>query len=148
MIKDVNCEASDIMAGPGIPKTAYMMDSIRNVVQQIVDGFHPKKVILFGSYATGTPTQDSDVDILVVMDTNQRPLHAAAAIAAAIDHPFPMDILVFRPSDWEEYLSEGAVFATHVSANGLILYEASQAPLPLSPAIRAPGQASKLQKKR
>jgi predicted nucleotidyltransferase len=64
------------------------LNDIRRVVQQIVERFDPQKVILFGSYASGRPTKDSDVDLLVVMDTDEEPIHAAARIAAAIDHPF------------------------------------------------------------
>jgi predicted nucleotidyltransferase len=64
------------------------LNDIRRVVQQIVERFNPQKVILFGSYASGRPTKDSDVDLLVVMDTDEEPIHAAARIAAAIDHPF------------------------------------------------------------
>lgn len=97
---------------------------IQQIVQQIVECFQPQKVILFGSYADGTPTEDSDVDLLVVMETEEQPLHTAAQIAAAVDHPFPLDILVLRPIDWDEYLAEKAVFVMDVATNGVILYEA------------------------
>lgn len=73
---------------------------LSRIVEQIVRQFHPQKVILFGSNACGKQTEASDVDLLVVMETNENPLHTVAHIAAAIDHPFPLDILVMRPSDW------------------------------------------------
>ena len=41
--------------------------TIRKFVAEIVRQFHPEKVILFGSYAYGKPTYDSDVDLLVIM---------------------------------------------------------------------------------
>lgn len=97
---------------------------IQKIVQQIVEHFHPQKVILFGSYAHGTPTEDSDVDLLVVMETEEPPLHAAARIAAAIDHPCALDILVRRPSDLEASLARKGVFATEVLTTGVMLYEA------------------------
>jgi predicted nucleotidyltransferase len=100
------------------------LDDIREIVQQIVERFRPQKVILFGSYAQGTPTKDSDVDLLVIMETNEQALHAAARISAAIDHPFPLDILVFRPSDLKASLERRGVFATEVMAKGLVLHEA------------------------
>jgi predicted nucleotidyltransferase len=103
--------------------TLTSMD-IQKIVQQIVAHFHPQKVILFGSYAHGTPTEDSDVDLLVVMETEEPPLHAAARIAAAIDHPCALDILVRRPSDLEASLARKGVFATEVLTTGVVLYEA------------------------
>lgn len=106
-------------------KTTVTLKNIQEVVRQIVERFHPQKVILIGSYAYGQPTPDSDVDLLVVMETGENPLHTAAHIAASLAHCLPMDILVFQPADWEEYLREGAIFATHVATKGLVLYEAS-----------------------
>src|SRR5438128_1868837 len=99
-------------------------ESIQQVVQQIVRQFRPEKVILFGSYAYGVPTKDSDVDLLVVMEADGNPLRAAARISAAIDHPFPLDILVFEPRQLRASLERGGVFATEVASRGLVLYEA------------------------
>lgn len=105
-------------------KNTITLKNIREIVQQIVERFHPQKVILFGSHAQGKPTEDSDVDLLVVMETNERPLHVAARISAAIDHPFPLDILVFRPSELQASLERKGVFATEVLSKGVVLYEA------------------------
>jgi predicted nucleotidyltransferase len=104
--------------------TTITLRDIQKIVQQIVEHFHPQKVILFGSYAHGTPTEDSDVDLLVVMETEEPPLHAAARIAAAIDHPCALDILVRRPADLEASLARKGVFATEVLTTGVVLYEA------------------------
>jgi len=105
-------------------KNTVTLKDIREIVQQIVERFRPQKVILFGSYAQGKPSQDSDVDLLVVMETSEQTLHAAARISAAIDHPFPLDILVFRPSELKASLERKGVFATEVVAKGVVLYEA------------------------
>ncbi len=105
-------------------KTPVTLKDIQKIVQQIVERFHPQEVILFGSYAHDTPTEDSDVDLLVVMETNEQTLHAAARISAAIDHPFALDILVFRPSEWAASLERKGVFATEVMTKGVVLYEA------------------------
>ena len=55
-------------------ETAITLSDIQDVVDQIVDRFHPDKIWLFGSFAHGTPTSDSDVDLLVAMDTALRSL--------------------------------------------------------------------------
>ena len=105
---------------PSVP-TKPNLRRIRAVAGQIVERFRPRRVVLFGSYACGQPTADSDVDLLVVLDADAPALGSAATISAAIDHPFPLDIVVLRSSDWEEYLREGAVFPTLVSEKGLVL---------------------------
>jgi predicted nucleotidyltransferase len=97
---------------------------IRSVAQQIADQFHPQTIILFGSYAYGHPTADSDVDLLVVLDRPSATLHDAGTISQAIDHPFPVDLVVQGTADWDEWLREGALFAREVSEKGLVLYEA------------------------
>jgi predicted nucleotidyltransferase len=105
-------------------KTLVSLTEIQQVVQQIVERFQPQQVILFGSYAHGQPTTDSDVDLLVIMETEEQPLHAAARISAAIDHPFPLDILVFTPATFKASLERRGVFATEVATKGVVLYEA------------------------
>ena len=103
--------------------SSTILTGIRNVTRQIVQQFHPQKVILFGSYAYGQPTEDSDVDLLVVMDTDESPLHVAAKIAAAIEHPFPLDIVVRTPVELASAVHRRGVFATEVATKGITLYE-------------------------
>lgn len=103
---------------------AVTLEQVRSVTRQVVEQFHPQKVILFGSYAYGQPTEDSDVDLLVVIDTDEPPLHVAAKIAAAIDHPFPLDILVRTPEEFGAAVHRKGVFATEVATKGVIMYEA------------------------
>jgi len=105
-------------------KAAIALSDIRQIVEQIATHFHPEKVILFGSHAYGKPTLDSDVDLLVVMNTDENPLHTAARISALIDHPFPLDIAVFSRSELEASLKRKGVFATEVMTRGVVLYEA------------------------
>ena len=80
-------------------KTRISLETIRKVIEPIVAQFHPQKVILFGSHAYGESTKDSDVDLLVVMETGESPLHVAARIVASLEHPFPLDIIVRTPAE-------------------------------------------------
>src|SRR5437867_11994209 len=98
---------------------AAILEGIRRVTRQVVEQFHPQKVILFGSYAYGQPTEDSDVDLLVVMDTDESPLHVAAKIAAAIEHPFPLDIVVRTPVAFVSAVQRRGVVATEVATKGI-----------------------------
>src|SRR5437764_13689000 len=85
------------------------MRVIRRYARQIAERFHPEKIILFGSYAYGTPNADSDVDLLVIMPTRDR--HSLAVkIRMALDAPFPMDLLIRTPYTMRWRLKEGDSF--------------------------------------
>jgi predicted nucleotidyltransferase len=75
---------------------AIPMRLIRRSARQVAECFHPEKVVLFGSYAYGTPHADSDVDILVIMPARNE-LDQAVRIRLTVDYPFPLDLLVRMP---------------------------------------------------
>lgn len=98
--------------------------TLPQVVKRIARELHPQKIILFGSYAYGTPTVDSDVDLLVVMDTDARPKERAWAVSRLlIPRPFPVDILVKTPKELEIALAKGDFFLCDLLARGKVLYE-------------------------
>src|SRR5437762_574826 len=72
------------------------MRLIRRFARQVAERFAPEKIILFGSYAYGTPHADSDVDILVVMPARNE-LDQSVRISLAIEAPFPLDLIVRTP---------------------------------------------------
>ncbi len=71
---------------------------ISGFVKQVAARFHPQRVILFGSYAHGEPTLDSDVDALVVMPHEGHLAEQAAAIRKSVRDGFHMDLIVCRPN--------------------------------------------------
>ena len=84
---------------------------IRRATRKIVDAVHPEKIILFGSFAYGQPTPDSDVDFLVIMDSDLS-AHARSVQVSEIlnPRPFPVDIIVRTPAEVEERLRIGDCF--------------------------------------
>ena len=108
-------------------KTIVTMRDIADVVAQIVERFHPQQVVLFGSYAYGTPTLDSDVDLLVVMETPLRHVEQAVEIHKAVDFPFPVDVLVRTPQHLAERVALGDVFLREILTKGVVLYAANDA---------------------
>jgi predicted nucleotidyltransferase len=106
-------------------KPQVLRADIQRVVQKIVERFNPQKVIVFGSHAYGAPTKDSDVDILVIMETPLRSVEQAVEIRRAVDFPFPVDLLVRTPEQIEYRLEIGDIFLKEVMTAGQILYEAN-----------------------
>ena len=105
-------------------KPQVLRADIQRAVQKIVERFHPQKVILFGSHADGVPGEDSDVDILVIMETSLRSAEQAVEIRTAVDFPFPVDLLVRTPEQVKSRLEMGDIFLKKILTKGRLLYEA------------------------
>ena len=92
------------------------------ITRRIVDEFRPKKVILFGSYAGGSPDIHSDLDLLVVMDTRQPIAKRIENVARVARVPFlPMDVLVHTPTEVRQRLKKGDPFLLEVFSRGKVL---------------------------
>ena len=105
---------------------------IKEWCETVVREFQPDRIILFGSYAHGTPTEDSDVDVLVVMrlGRGQCDVRQAAAIRDRVRMPFPMDVIVRSPQEIARRLAQGDGFVADVLRRGRLMYETCLAPLP------------------
>ncbi len=99
--------------------------AIDQVVSQIVDKFKPQKVILFGSYARGNPRPESDVDMLVVMDTPLREIQQSLEIYHHLNIMFGLDLIVYTPKHLQERLAMHDWFLIDVIKEGKVLYESS-----------------------
>ena len=97
--------------------------AIDQVVQQIVEKFKPQKIILFGSYARGKPRPESDVDILVVMDTPLKEVQQAIQICQQIEYRFGLDLIVHTPKHLAERVKMGDWFLRDILEEGKTLYE-------------------------
>jgi predicted nucleotidyltransferase len=97
--------------------------AIEDAVRQIVEQFDPQRVILFGSYAYGQSRPESDVDLLVVMDTSLRETEQAVRICQAIDYHFGLDLIVRTPATMARRLVLGDPFLREVVSKGKVLYE-------------------------
>lgn len=98
--------------------------AIDQVVEQIVEKFKPQKIILFGSYARGDPRPESDVDMLVVMDTPLKDVQQAIQISQQIDYRFGLDLIVHTPKYLQQRVDMGDWFLRDVIKEGKVLYEA------------------------
>lgn len=100
------------------------MKDIQRYCDAIAASFHPHRIILFGSYAYGIPTEDSDVDVLVVMSEKPELGHRPAlAIRERIPADFPVDIMVRAPAFIRDRLKEGDCFLEEITTKGKVMYE-------------------------
>lgn len=101
--------------------TQDQIDAVANV---LVERFDPQKIILFGSYANGTATDQSDIDLLMIRDTelprHRRLVGLGKRLAEMLVHP--IDILVYTPQETEEQSDFDLAFATKIIKEGKVLY--------------------------
>jgi predicted nucleotidyltransferase len=102
---------------------AKRMAYIRKLCKRIAEAYHPEKIILFGSHAYGRPTPESDVDLLVVMDYEGRPIEQTLKIHRELDIVTPVDVLVYSPKEVDERLQDGDMFIVDVMRRGKVMYE-------------------------
>ena len=102
--------------------------AIERYCDVIAREFKPRRIVVFGSYAYGRPTVDSDVDVMVVMPFSKKcRTRPSLAIRRRIAAGFPVDILVREPSEIARRLRSGDSFITDVITRGKVMYEAEHA---------------------
>jgi uncharacterized protein len=100
---------------------------IAEIANQIARQFDPKQIILFGSYAYGTPRPESDVDFLVVMETPLSERRQALKIRQFLNPLFGLDLLVYTPANLAQRLAWGDGFLHEIVSKGKVLYESTHA---------------------
>ncbi|MFH1732481.1 MAG: nucleotidyltransferase domain-containing protein [Planctomycetota bacterium] len=96
---------------------------IRDFARRVAGEFSPERIVLFGSHARGNASEDSDVDLLVIMRTRKRPTEQALEIRRLVSRRFPLDLLVRTPRDVARRLELKDCFLTSILAEGETLYE-------------------------
>lgn len=96
---------------------------IEDYVDEVVRQFRPERVVVFGSHAWGTPQEQSDVDLLVVMPHSGAAVEQAARIRQTVRAGFPLDIIVRSPSAIQKRLAMGDGFIRDILEKGKVLHE-------------------------
>ena len=97
--------------------------AILRFVDRVAELFKPDKIIVFGSYARGTPTPDSDVDLLVVKNHRGPGHYLASKIQLAVEAGFRMDLLVCSAAEIRREAAQKNWFFVEVLEQGITLYD-------------------------
>jgi predicted nucleotidyltransferase len=96
---------------------------IAELTDRIVREFQPEKIILFGSYASGQPRPDSDVDLLVLLPFEGKGSRKSLEILNRVSPEFSVDLLARQPDDTARRYTEGDPLIREALDHGKILYE-------------------------
>lgn len=115
------------MSAASVTPTGFctpVADQLPEVVKRLAAKLRPEKIILFGSYAYGRPKPESDVDLLVIMETSLRLRQQRLEISRALSpRPFPLDIIVRTPQELAQRIALGDTFLDEIMTRGKVLYE-------------------------
>ena len=100
---------------------------LRRMCRRIAETFQPEKIILFGSYAYGKPTMESDVDLVVVMSYEGGRFTQAHKITYQLGLALPLDLLVYTPEQLRYRLEIGDRFIREIVEQGKVMYDAAHA---------------------
>lgn len=104
---------------------APLPGELRSIVERIATRYAPDRVILFGSWAEGRAREDSDVDLLVVKDTDARPLdrvREARRALRGLSRSLGVDVLVLTPKELEDALARRNTLVTRAVHRGVVVY--------------------------
>lgn len=96
-------------------------DEIESIKQQVIRLFKPEKLFLFGSHASGSASDNSDIDLCIIVDTdNKRAL--IAEMYLHIDSNRPFDLILYTPHEWDQISGESGTFANIIAEKGVEIY--------------------------
>ena len=98
---------------------------IAEITDKILKDYQPKKVILFGSYAYGEPTEDSDVDLLIIKNTDKRPIDRWMEVKRLLretSRTVPISPLVYTEKEIEQRIAIKDFFIEEIFNKGEVLY--------------------------
>lgn len=98
---------------------------IMSFVEKLKENYAPEKIVLYGSFAYGSPDIDSDIDLLIIKDTDERPIDRRVAVRRMISglrKGYPFSSIVVTPQELEKRLEIGDQFFGEIVTKGEVLY--------------------------
>lgn len=101
------------------------INDITVFAEEIAKRYAPEKIVLFGSYARKNATENSDVDLLVIMNYEGSSIQTALDIRKHIPFSHPLDLVIKKPNDFRWRIEQHDFFLQEILDSGVTLYEAA-----------------------
>lgn len=99
--------------------------ALSEIMEQLINHYEPEQIILYGSLAWGNPHSDSDIDLLIIKETDETPLQRRVDVRRLVAHArrrIPFSPLVITPGELQQRLSLADPFYRDILTNGSVLY--------------------------
>lgn len=96
-------------------------EEINSIKKQIVDMYKPYKIILFGSCASGCARKDSDIDLCVICNYEEKQKFLMDLLLN-INYERDVDFILYRPEEWQKYKEDSTTFASLINMKGVSIY--------------------------
>lgn len=93
------------------------------ISHQLIKNYRPQKIILFGSFANGSPRPSSDLDLAIIKETDKRFIDRLRDVSEIIQSPLGVDVLVYTPQEWNDLQDKGDYFVKEIINTGKVVYE-------------------------
>lgn len=98
-------------------------EELTRIIEELVQQYHPEKVILFGSLSRSEETEESDIDLLIIKRTGERRVNRRVEALRGIPRRVPLDVIVLTPEEVALLEREGSPFIQEVLSTGKVVYE-------------------------
>ncbi|ADH61500.1 DNA polymerase beta domain protein region [Thermoanaerobacter mathranii subsp. mathranii str. A3] len=99
-------------------------DELKRITNIIIEKCNPERIILFGSMANGTAKEWSDIDLVVIMNTDLKFIDRLLYLAQITNPEIPVDFLAYTPEEEKNFIESGHLFYTEeVLKKGVVLYD-------------------------
>ncbi len=95
---------------------------VENLTQQLIERYNPIDIFLFGSYAKGVISKHSDVDLCLIIDTDDK-RRLIYNILLNIESEIDFDIVIYTQEEWERYKTDPSSFGYIVFKSGVSLID-------------------------
>jgi len=97
---------------------------LKHVTQTIVDKFHPKRIVLFGSAVHGETRKGRDLDLFIEMESELRPPERTVEVSAVFGlRSWPLDLIVYTPDEVQRLKGRPGTLLSIIEKEGRVLYE-------------------------
>lgn len=98
--------------------------ALDRIVAILIAEYHPEKIILFGSFASGRTHEGSDLDLVIIKDTAQRPIDRQVEVYGLVKPEVGIDLFIYTPQEFKDLETMGYSLVKEIVTQGKVLYEA------------------------
>jgi predicted nucleotidyltransferase len=106
-------------------RTVSRQEKVVHIITSLEE-YDPQQVILFGSWARGDEDEHSDLDLVIIKETQERFLDRLEKVYELVKPTFAMDVLVYTPQEFHEMRERDNPFIEMVLKEGVVIYERPQ----------------------